>query len=103
VDLKAGVLCDAAGCIGRLSDGRPVSMVLKAEAFAEDCGRAAVVVSAREAPSACAATLVDRKAWRSNGAMALRWTGDRFEQSAARPLGYAGLGRVARASAQTAS
>jgi competence protein ComEC len=50
--------------------------------------RAAVVLSARETPGACAATLVDRKAWRSNGAMALRWTGDRFEQSAARPPGY---------------
>ncbi len=86
--LHDGANCDAAGCIGRLSDGRLVSFALSAEAFAEDCTRAAVVVSAREAPGACAAILVDRKAWRSNGAMALRWTGDRFEQSAARPPGY---------------
>lgn len=86
--LHDGVRCDAAGCIGRLADGRLVSMALSAEAFAEDCTRAAVVVSARAAPGDCAALLLDRKAWRGNGAMALRWTGDRFEQSAARPLGY---------------
>ena len=65
-----------------------VSFVLSVEAFAEDCARAAVVVSAREAPGDCAATLIDRKAWRANGAIALRWTGDRFELSAARPPGY---------------
>ena len=86
--LHDGVRCDAAGCIGRLADGRLVSMALSAEAFAEDCTRAAVVVSAREAPGDCAALLLDRKAWRGNGAMALRWTGDRFEQSAARRPGY---------------
>ena len=38
-----------------------------------------MVVTAREAPGDCAALLIDRKAWRANGAMALRWTGDRFE------------------------
>jgi competence protein ComEC len=86
--LHDGVRCDAAGCIGRLADGRLVSFALSAEAFGEDCARAAVVVSPREAPGACAATLIDRKVWRANGAMALRWTGDHFEQSAARPPGY---------------
>jgi len=86
--LRDGVRCDPAGCIGRLADGRRVAFALSAEAFAEDCMRAAVVVSAREAPVACAAVLIDRKAWRANGAMALRWTGERFEASAARPLGY---------------
>jgi competence protein ComEC len=86
--LHDGVACDAAGCIGRLKDGRLVSMVLTVEAFAEDCTRAAVVVSAREAPGDCAAMLIDRKAWRENGAIGLRWTGDRFEETAARPPGY---------------
>jgi competence protein ComEC len=88
VGLRDGVRCDAAGCISKLADGRLVSFALSAEAFAEDCARAAVVVSPREAPGACAAFLIDHKAWRANGAMALRWTGDRFEQSAARPSGY---------------
>ena len=86
--LHDGVQCDAAGCVGRLSDGRLVSQALSVEAFAEDCARAAVVVSAREAPGDCAATLIDRRAWRAHGALALRWTGDRFELKAARPPGY---------------
>src|ERR1019366_196651 len=51
---------------------------LSVEAFAEDCARAAVVVSPREAPGACNALLIDRRSWRANGALALRWTIDRF-------------------------
>jgi competence protein ComEC len=86
--LHDGVQCDAAGCIGRLADGRLASQALSVEAFAEDCARAAVVVSPREAPGDCAATLIDRRDWRANGALALRWTGDRFELKAARPPGY---------------
>ena len=88
VTLHDGVQCDVAGCIGRLFDGRLVSQALSAEAFAEDCARAAVVVSPREALGDCAALLIDRKAWRADGVIALRWTGNRFELSAARPAGY---------------
>jgi len=83
--LGNGVHCDAVGCIGRLTDGRLASMVLSAEAFAEDCTRAAVVVNPREAPGACAAVLIDRSLWR---AMALRWTAGHFELNAAQPQGY---------------
>jgi competence protein ComEC len=86
--LRDGVACDAVSCIGRLSDGRPVSEALSVEAFAEDCARAAVVLSPREAQRDCAAILIDRRAWRANGALALRWTGDRFEIRAAHPPGY---------------
>ncbi len=86
--LREGVRCDAVGCIGRLTGGRLASLVLSVEAFAEDCTRAAVVVSPREAPAACKAVLIDRKSWRANGAVALRWTGDRFELRAARPPDY---------------
>ncbi|HEY1474605.1 MAG TPA: ComEC/Rec2 family competence protein [Pseudolabrys sp.] len=86
--LRNGVQCDAAGCIARLTGGRLVSEALSVDAFAEDCAHAAVVVSPREAPGACDALLVDRKIWRENGALALRWTGDRFQLSAARPPGY---------------
>jgi competence protein ComEC len=87
--LNSAVTCDAIGCIGRLADGRLISMVFELEAFAEDCTRAAVVVSLREAMSSdCAASLIDRKVWRSNGAVALRWRGDRFEQTVALPPRY---------------
>jgi hypothetical protein len=64
-------------------------MVLALEAFAEDCARAAVVVSVREAMSPnCVATLVDRNVWRTRGAVALRWMGDRFEQAVTLPPDY---------------
>jgi competence protein ComEC len=86
--LSTGVRCDAIGCIGRLKDGRLVSFATSVEAFVEDCARAAVVVSPRQSPGACQALLIDRAAWRVNGAMTLRWTGDQFERSEARPDGY---------------
>jgi competence protein ComEC len=86
--LHDGVRCDAAGCIGHFADGRLASMALTVEAFTEDCTRAAVVVSAREAPGGCAATLIDRSAWRVHGATALRWTKQGFEETYAPPPGY---------------
>jgi competence protein ComEC len=86
--LSNGVRCDAVACIGKLADGRLISAVSGIEAFAEDCARAAVVISEREAPGACSATLVDRAAWQSYGSVALRWTGDGFAAALARPPGY---------------
>lgn len=86
--LGEGVRCDAIGCIGTLADGRLVSFAREIEALAEDCVRAAVVVSPRVAQTACPATLVDRTAWREKGAIALRWTGNRFAETAVRPPGF---------------
>lgn len=86
--LRDGVACDAIGCIGQLADGRLASEALSAEAFAEDCARAAIVVSPQNAPGDCAAILIDRKVWRANGAVALRWVTNHFEQSNARPPGH---------------
>jgi competence protein ComEC len=63
-------------------------MVLAVDAFAEDCMRAAVVVSARQAPGDCAAALIDRRAWGAHGATALRWTEQGFEETYAQPPGY---------------
>ena len=97
--LRDGVACDAVGCIGRLSDGRPVSEALSVEAFVEDCARAAVVVSPREAQRDCAAVLIDRRAWRANGALSLRWIGDRFELRAAHRV-MNGPGRAGRVNLQ---
>jgi competence protein ComEC len=82
--LRLGARCDDVGCAAQLPDGRYVTFAQTAEAFAEDCERAAVVVSIRQAPAACAATVVDRKVWRQTGAVMLRWTGERFEMSTAR-------------------
>lgn len=86
--LQEGVRCDAAGCIGHMTDGRLVAYALSPAAFAEDCARAAVVVSRRVAPGACRTTVIDRTVWRARGAIALRWTGRDFAQRAGRPPGY---------------
>jgi competence protein ComEC len=86
--LGEGIRCDAAGCIGRLADGKLVALARTVEAFDEDCRRAAVVASAREAPRHCAALVFDRNVLRRTGAMALYRSGDGFELTAARPLGY---------------
>ncbi|MDI3471583.1 MAG: DNA internalization-related competence protein ComEC/Rec2 [Pseudolabrys sp.] len=85
--LETDVRCDDEGCIGRLSDGRLVALSLAPEAFAEDCARAAVVVSPHDAPGDCQALLVDRKVWRAHGAIALSIRGDTFAVTEARPSG----------------
>jgi competence protein ComEC len=86
--LGDGIRCDAAGCIGRLRDGSLVAIAKTSEAFEEDCRRAVLVVSARDAPPGCAALVVDRQVWQRSGAMALRRLGERFEITTTRPLGY---------------
>jgi competence protein ComEC len=86
--LGEGIRCDEAGCIGKLRDGSLVALPRTIEAFAEDCRRAAVVVSAREAPPGCAALVIDRRISRQAGAMALRRHRDGFEIVASRPGGY---------------
>jgi competence protein ComEC len=83
--LAKGFTCDAIGCIARLADGTLVSVVLSAEAFEEDCGRAAVVLSRREAPPYCQATVIDRSVWRKTGAVAAYRRGSGFDVVAARP------------------
>ncbi len=85
--LNEGARCDAVGCTGKLADGRLVAFSLSAEAFEEDCARAAAVISPHEAPGACQALLIDRPAWRAHGATALYWNGNRFEQSVVLPPG----------------
>jgi competence protein ComEC len=87
--LANGIRCDASGCIGRLRDGSLVAFAKTIDAFAEDCRRAALVVSPREAPADCAALVIDRPVWRRSGAMALRRIGQGFEITASRPAGYA--------------
>jgi competence protein ComEC len=86
--LNDGVKCDAIGCIGRLADGRLVALSLTLEAFAEDCRRAAVIASPREAPPGCAAQVIDRTTWRQTGAVALYREGRDFAVTPTRPPGY---------------
>jgi len=85
--LRAGMTCDPAGCIARLPDGQAVSYVIAPDAFEEDCSRTALVVTARDAPPQCAATIIDRRTSRAYGAVALRRIGDNWDIAAARPPG----------------
>ena len=74
-DLASGFSCDPVGCIARLADGTIVAVARTAEAFADDCLRAALVVARRDPPADCAATVIDRERLRSSGALALRRAG----------------------------
>jgi len=86
--LGEGVACDALGCIGKFADGRLVSYAFAADAFEEDCRRAAIVVATRDAPPDCEATVIGRKQWREQGALALYRDGNGFTVEPARPLNY---------------
>jgi competence protein ComEC len=86
--LGNGVACDAVGCTARFAGRAIVALALAPEAFAEDCQRAALVVSSRSAPPDCAATALDRAARMRSGAMALRRIGNGWEITPARPDGY---------------
>jgi competence protein ComEC len=86
--LKDGVSCDEVGCVARLRDGGVVALPFAAEAFEEDCRRAALVVSQRSAPPSCAAIAIDRTVWRQTGASALYRIGTGWERVVAYSPGY---------------
>lgn len=56
--LREGVRCDASACLLLDADGAHVSHILDPAAFAEDCGRVAVVATPLTAPTDCRAPLV---------------------------------------------
>jgi competence protein ComEC len=85
--LGEGATCDEVGCVARLADGAIVTLALAAEAFEEDCRRAALVVSQRTAPD-CAAAVIDRTVWPRAGASALYRTDKGWATVSARPSGY---------------
>jgi competence protein ComEC len=65
--LSDGVSCDESGCVTPLADGRMIALALRIDALADDCSRAALVVTARPAPPDCAAMVVDRQRLASQG------------------------------------
>jgi competence protein ComEC len=85
--LGEGVSCDEAGFVAQLADGALVALALRPEALADDCAQAALVVTARQAPPACGALVVDQERLRRQGAMALRRARDGFAVDAVRPKG----------------
>lgn len=85
--LGDGVSCDDAGCVTPLADGRMIALALRIDALADDCGRAALVVTARPAPPDCAAMVVDRPRLARQGALALTQRGDGFAIAAVKARG----------------
>ena len=48
-----------------------MSYAFAPDAFEEDCRRAAIIVATGDAPPDCEATVIGRKQWREQGALAL--------------------------------
>ena len=85
--LSEGVSCDEIGCVVQAADGSTIALTLKPEAFADDCSRAAIIVTVRQPPSDCAAMVLDQEMLRRRGTLALHRTADGFAISANRPRG----------------
>jgi competence protein ComEC len=64
-----------------------VALALRPEALADDCERAALVVTARQPPAACAASVIDLDRLRRQGALALRRSRDGLAVDAVKPRG----------------
>jgi competence protein ComEC len=86
--LADGVSCDDAGCVAGLADGSLVAQSLRAEGLADDCVRAVLVVTARQPPGDCGASVIDRERLRRQGALALRRKAGGFEVEAVKPRGF---------------
>ena len=85
--LTEGVSCDDSGCVTQAAGGGFVALALRSEALADDCERAALIVSMRQAPAACAASVIDAERLRRQGAMALRRSREGFAVEAVKPRG----------------
>jgi len=85
--LAEGVSCDEAGCVTQMADGAFVALALRPDALTDDCERAALVVTARQASPLCPSPVIDRDRLRSQGPIALRRTRTGFAVDAVRPRG----------------
>ena len=54
-----------------MADGGLVALALKPEALSDDCARAALLVTARQAPASCSSAVMSGDHWRRQGAIAL--------------------------------
>lgn len=86
--LADGVACDGAGCVAGLADGGLVAQSLRADGLADDCVHAVLVVTARQPPKDCGASVVDQERLRRQGALALRRRAGGFEVEAVKPRGF---------------
>jgi competence protein ComEC len=85
--LTSGVSCDDLGCVMQSAGGGLVAQAFKPEAFSDDCERAALIVTLRQAPASCAASVIDADRLRRQGAMALRRGREGLVVEAVKPRG----------------
>jgi competence protein ComEC len=85
--LGEGVSCDEAGCVVPMADGRLVALSWRPDALADDCARTALMVTTRQAPRDCAASVIGRDRLSHQGALALRQQGATFVVDPIRPNG----------------
>ncbi len=86
--LGDGVSCDDAGCVAALADGRLVAQSRRTDGLADDCARAVLVVTARQAPTDCGIAIIDQERLRRQGALALRRKVSGFDVEAVKPRGF---------------
>lgn len=86
--LADGVSCDDAGCVVEMGSGGFVAQSLRNDALSEDCERAALIVTARQPPSDCTASVIDIARLRRQGALALWHKPAGFDVEAAKPRGF---------------
>jgi competence protein ComEC len=82
-----GVSCDETGCVTPMAGGGLVALALQPDALADDCARASLVVTARQAPPACPSPVMSGDRLRGQGATALWRTENGFAVTAVRPRG----------------
>ncbi len=85
--LGEAVSCDAEGCVTPMADGRLVARSLAPDGLADDCARAALIVTGTSIPPGCGATVIELKRLRAQGALALRRTPQGFAIDAVHPRG----------------
>jgi competence protein ComEC len=85
--LGDGVSCDDEGCVTQMAGGRLIALSLKPDGLADDCKRAALIVTAIPAPATCEATVIDLKRLRAQGVVTLRWVKRGFIIDAVKPRG----------------
>lgn len=68
--LKAEARCDRTACIVVDSSGSPISLIKQMSAFEEDCARASLIITPLQAPTRCAAKVLDAGMFAKTGAIA---------------------------------
>lgn len=85
--LSEGVSCDDNGCVTASPSGALIAWAQRPESLSDDCERAALIVTLRQPPAACAASVIDTERLRRQGALALRRGRDGFVIDAVKPRG----------------